>query len=61
MSLHLDKDELYEATGYRQFEKIKAALAQLRVPFKSRPADGYPLVLRDRYKEIMGGERGKAA
>jgi hypothetical protein len=46
MSLWLTEDELIELTGYRQREKQRKALAELRVPFRSRPADGLPLVLR---------------
>jgi hypothetical protein len=49
MSLHLNEDELYEVTGYRQREKQKAALAELDIKFRSRPADGYPLVIREHY------------
>lgn len=47
MSLWLSADELIELTGYRQREPQKRALAQLGVAFKVRPADGFPLVLRD--------------
>jgi hypothetical protein len=46
MSLWLTEDELIELTGYRQRDKQKKALAELRVAFRSRPADGFPLVLR---------------
>jgi hypothetical protein len=49
MSLHLTDDEIYEVTGYRQREKQKKALAELRIPFRSRPADGFPLVVREHY------------
>jgi hypothetical protein len=50
MSLHLNEDELYEMTGYRQRKRQYAALAELRVPFKPRPADGFPLVERWRFQ-----------
>jgi hypothetical protein len=46
MSLWLTEDELIELTGYRQREKQRRALAELRVQFRSRPADGFPLVAR---------------
>jgi hypothetical protein len=46
MSLWLTDDELYDLTGYRQREKQRKALAELRVAFRSRPADGFPLVMR---------------
>jgi hypothetical protein len=46
MSLWLTEDELIELTGYRQVTKQRQALAELRVQFRSRPADGFPLVAR---------------
>lgn len=53
MSLWLNDDELIELTGYRQREKQKRALAELRVQFRIRPADGFPLVARAQF----GAER----
>ena len=50
MSLWLNDDELVELTGYRQREKQRRALAELRVPFKTRPADGFPLVARSQFQ-----------
>ena len=47
MSLWLTADDLVELTGYKQREPQKRALAQLGVAFKIRPADGFPLVLRE--------------
>jgi hypothetical protein len=47
--LHLNEDELYDVTGYRQRDKQKKALAELRIKFRSRPADGFPLVVREHY------------
>jgi hypothetical protein len=49
--LFLDEDELYELTGYRQREKQKKALAAMGIKFRSRPADGYPLVVRQPFVE----------
>jgi Domain of unknown function (DUF4224) len=46
MSLYLTREELTELTGYKQLSRIKLALAQLGVRFRSRPADGFPLVDR---------------
>ena len=50
MSLHLNDDELIELTGFRQRAKQRAALVQLGYKFRTRPADGFPLVLRDQFK-----------
>jgi hypothetical protein len=49
MSLWLTDDELIELTGYRQRDKQRRALAELRVQFRSRPADGFPLVARAQF------------
>ena len=54
MSLWLTDDELIELTGYRQREKQRRALAELRVQFRSRPADGFPLVARAQFCAIDG-------
>lgn len=51
MSLFLNEDELYELTGFRQRKQQKLALAELSVPFRSRPADGYPLVARIHFEQ----------
>ena len=50
MSLWLNEDELVELTGYRQREKQRRALASLGVQFRSRPADGFPLVTRAQFE-----------
>lgn len=50
MSLWLNDDELIELTGYRQREKQRRALAELRVQFRTRPADGFPLVARAQFQ-----------
>jgi hypothetical protein len=49
MSLWLTDDELIELTGYRQRDRQRKALAELRVSFRSRPADGFPLVMRSQF------------
>ena len=46
MTLWLTDDELRELTGYAQRAKQCKALAEMRVPFRVRPADGFPLVDR---------------
>lgn len=49
MSLWLTEDELIELTGYKAQRKQKFALAELKIPFRSRPADGFPLVERAQF------------
>lgn len=46
MSLWLSKEELIELTGYKTSRCQKRALAEMGVEFRSRAADGFPLVLR---------------
>lgn len=46
MSLWLDDEELTNLTGYKLRERRYEALAELKVPFKRRPSDGFPLVER---------------
>jgi len=48
-AIWLDEDELFLLTGYRQRFRQRAALAELRIPFRSRPADGFPLVERSQF------------
>ena len=55
MSLWLNDDELVELTGYRQKDRQKKALAQLGVQFRSRPADGFPLVARAQFEVASKG------
>lgn len=55
MSLFLTKDELFELTGFKQLELQKRALGELGIAFRSRPADGYPLVSRT----VIEGEKPK--
>lgn len=58
MSLWLTEDELIELTGYKTSRKQKEALARLSLPFRSRPADGFPLVNRSLFeRELVGRER----
>lgn len=49
MGLWLTEDELVELTGYKRQSDQKRALAELRVQFRSRPADGFPLVARSQF------------
>lgn len=55
MSLHLTSEELHEITGYRQGDKVRAALSAMGIHFKVRPADRFTLVDRDYYKQLMMG------
>lgn len=50
MTLWLTPTELVELTGYKQREKQKLALGKMGVPFRSREADGYPLVDRSQFE-----------
>lgn len=51
MSLWLTPTELKDLTGFAQRTKQVAALAQLGVKFRLRPADGYPLVESHQFRE----------
>lgn len=44
MSLWLSGEQLRELTGFAQRGKQLAALSELGVKFRLRPADGFPLV-----------------
>jgi len=57
MSLWLNEDELVELTGYRQRERQRRALAELKVQFRTRPADGFPLVARSQF--VATGAQGR--
>ena len=57
MSLWLNDDELVELTGYRQRDRQKKALAELGVQFRTRPADGFPLVVRSQFEGPKGRQR----
>jgi len=50
MSLWLTDEELTELTGYRARRLQRKALAELGVNFRSRPADGFPLVERSQFE-----------
>jgi len=50
VSLWLTAEELIELTGYKLSRFQKLALAEMSVPFKSRPADGFPLVNRAQFQ-----------
>lgn len=57
MSLWLTEDELVQLTGYTQRKKQREALAELRLSFRSRPADGFPLVMRSLFETDRPGKR----
>ena len=46
MSLWLTRPELEELTKYKTPRKWREVLAEMRIPFRVRPLDGFPLVLR---------------
>ena len=46
MSLWLSKEEVVELTGYKHSTQQKLALAQMGIKFRSRAADGFPMVDR---------------
>ncbi|HRC61597.1 MAG TPA: DUF4224 domain-containing protein [Dehalococcoidia bacterium] len=58
MSLWLNDDELYELTGYRQRDRQRQALVNMGVKFRTRPADGCPMVHRAQFEAEPQG-RGK--
>ena len=51
MSLWLTEKEIIELTGYKRRELQRTALAELRVRFRIRPADGFPLVDRSQFQQ----------
>ena len=51
MSLWLSEDEIVELTGYKHRERQRRALADLGVKWRTRPADGFPLVDRSQFME----------
>ncbi|MGH8200719.1 MAG: DUF4224 domain-containing protein [Steroidobacteraceae bacterium] len=57
MSLWLTEDELVELTGYKRQERQRKALSDMGIPFRSRAADGYPLVLRDQFSPGAGKQK----
>jgi hypothetical protein len=46
VSLWLTAPELIELTGYKTARKQKLALGDMGIKFRSRPADGFPMVDR---------------
>jgi Domain of unknown function (DUF4224) len=46
MSLWLTREELVELTGFKSSRRQKLALTGMGLVFRSRPADGFPLVDR---------------
>lgn len=57
MSLWLDQDELVELTGYKRAKEQRAALSSLGIDFRTRPADGFPLVARAQFEQLTAGKR----
>ena len=56
MSLWLSEDEIVELTGYKHRERQRRALADLGVKWRTRPADGFPLVERAQFTEGLTGK-----
>jgi hypothetical protein len=50
MTLWLTPEELEQLTGYKIRKHQKLALGKMNVPFRSRAADGYPLVDRVQFE-----------
>lgn len=46
MSLWLSRPELEELTGFKTPRKWREELAKMNIPFRTRPLDGFPLVMR---------------
>ena len=57
MTLWLTEEELVELTGYRKKKLQREALASMSVPFRSRPGDGFPLVLRSTLEPLTKPQR----
>jgi len=57
MSLWLQENELIELTGWRQRKKQRLALAELSIKFRTRPADGFPLVERAQFENLSAEKR----
>jgi hypothetical protein len=53
-ALILVSEELEEITGKRRFSAQAKALAMIGISYKLRP-DGFPLVSRTHFEQIMGG------
>ena len=49
MSLWLTHEELVQLTGYVYRVRQRAALVRMKIPFRSRDVDGFPLVLRSQF------------
>lgn len=52
MSLFLSDEELVELTGRHKRKLQREALAKMSIPFRSREADGFPLVLRSFFESL---------
>lgn len=57
MSLWLSQEELEELTGRKKKKLQREALARMGVPFRSRDADGFPLVLRSFFQTLTKAEK----
>lgn len=57
MSLWLDPEELFTLTGYKRRKEVVESLKAMGVKFRSRPADGYPLVLRADFEQRAPGRK----
>jgi Domain of unknown function (DUF4224) len=53
MSLWLTDEELVQLTGYKTASRQKVALGQMRIPFFSSAADGFPQVDRRQFQSVM--------
>lgn len=56
--LTLTAAELQEITGKRRYRAQARALAQMGISYRIRP-DGFPLVARSHFDEIMGAESSR--
>lgn len=57
MSLFLTGEELTELTGRKKRKLQREALARMGIAFRSRDADGFPLVLRSAIEPLTKAEK----
>jgi Domain of unknown function (DUF4224) len=50
VTLWLTPAELVELTGYKTAKRQKMALGKMNIPFRSREADGHPMVDRVQFE-----------
>ena len=60
MGLWLSQEELIQLTGYRRHSKQILVLAKLKIEFRCRPDDGFPLVNRAQFERAQGYNRRRA-